>query len=109
MSEFFVSSKELSRFLVDNKCVILKFSASWCRSCNNEKVKKGYEYLKNKYNDYIKFVELDIDDYEDLINNTEYYNFNIKVVPTFKIYIDGNIVSEHNDIDRLIENIEAVN
>ena len=48
--------------------------------------------LKDNYSGMtnVKFVELDIDNNSDMIEDNEYYNIEVQSVPTFFISYNGN-------------------
>ena len=95
--------KDLAKLIKKTKCVILKFSATWCGPCQNKEFKKKYEELKSNYTNQvsIKFIELDLDKNEELINDTQYYNFNVSSIPHFKICYDGNVVEQYTGASNL--------
>ena len=92
MPSFPQNSAELNTILKNTKCVILKFSASWCGPCQNKDFLNEYHALKDEFigNTEVLFLELDVDDDEELVNE-----FNITSVPTFKIFNSGKLLSEY--------------
>ncbi len=44
----------------------------------------------------IKFVELDIDEFEELIESKEYYDIEVKSVPYFKLSYNGAWAKDFN-------------
>ncbi len=109
----FNEPKDLAAFIKANKCVVLKFSASWCGPCKNPEFLRKYRNLKYTYtSDLIKFCEFDIDVDSTIVNDTEYYQFDIKSIPHFKICYDGNIVTDFTGgghLDDIKEILDAVN
>jgi len=104
--------KDMAILIKNTKCVIIKFSASWCGPCQNEQFKHNYEQLKigsQKYNDFIQFIELDVDDHDDIVSSTKYYDFKISSIPHFKFCFDGNIIKEYNGIHCLEDILENIN
>lgn len=85
------SSQKIAKLIKDNIFVIIKISASWCGPCKNKDFLNNYHILKNKFNDVngIQFVELDVDDDSDIIEDKKYYNIEINSVPTFLISKNG--------------------
>lgn len=102
---------ELAKFIKNNKCVVLKFSASWCGPCQNKDFLKHYHNLKHDFSDYkeIKFAELDVDENSDVVNDTEFYDFGISSIPHFKICYDGNVVKDFTGGGHLDDIKEIVN
>lgn len=109
-----LTSNDLTNIIVNTPCVLIKFTASWCTSCNLKEFKENYEILKRnftEYNNIIKFIELDIDKYDDLINDKTYYDINIDSIPYFKLsykkewlknFSGSNCIEE---IDKVLRNI----
>jgi len=91
------TSKELTKFIKANKCTVIKFSAKWCGPCKSEKFLGAYHELKDKYasNKNIKFIEMDIDLDENIINDKTYYLWEINSVPAFKLYHESKRFSNH--------------
>lgn len=108
------SPKDMAKLIKKTKCVIVKFSANWCGPCQNYQFKHNYEDLKEnceKYSDFIKFVELDVDEDNEIVNSTKYYDFKIKSIPHIKFCFDGDIIKEYNGInclDDILKNINKV-
>lgn len=103
MPSFPENSKELVELLKNTKCVILKFSASWCGPCQNETFLKNYHDLKHEFetNQDVLFLEFDVDDHEDFINEKKLYNFNISAVPTIKIFHFNKQMNEYKGIPNM--------
>ncbi len=107
------SPKELATLIKKTKCVVIKFSARWCGPCQNHEFKHNYNMLKEEFSRYseIKFVELDLDDDDEIVNSTKYYDFAIKSIPHFKFCYDGNIIDQYDGAQSLIqiyENLKKV-
>ena len=92
LSNHIDSSKQLARLIKDNTCIIIKISAKWCGPCKNKDFLKSYHELKDNYSTItnIKFIELDIDDDSDIIDDKNYYNIEVLKVPTFFVSKNGN-------------------
>ncbi len=104
---------DLAKIIKNTKCVVLKFSASWCGPCQNREFKKRYYNIKDEFSEYsdIKFIEFDVDDDAGIVNDTEYYDFGISSIPHFKICYDGNIVKDFTGgghLDDIKEIVQAV-
>ncbi len=113
MGKKFNQPVDLAKFIKNNKCVVLKFSASWCGPCQNREFIKKYHSLKDNFSGYkeIQFVEFDVDEDSDIVNDTEYYDFSISSIPHFKICYDGNIVKDFTGgghLDDINEILKAV-
>ena len=65
--------------------IVIDFKATWCGPC--KAIKPFIEYLHESYPN-VEFMEIDIED-ED--RNTIVSNFNIKKVPTFVFYKNGEV------------------
>jgi thioredoxin 1 len=68
-----------------SKLIILDFKASWCAPCKT--IKPFVEYLKEHYTN-VAFYEIDIED-EDTATITK--TFDIKKLPTFIYYKNGEV------------------
>ena len=99
------SARELAYLIKKTKCVIIKFSAKWCNPCQNKEFKHNYEMLKQEFSVYpdIKFVELDLDEDDEIVNSTKYYDFAIKTIPHFKFCFEGDIISQYDGPQSLKE------
>lgn len=104
MPTFPQTSKELLSLISTTKCLVLKFSASWCGPCKNASFLKSYHDLKDQYknNSDVLFLEFDVDLNEDLIND-EQFNFDIASIPTIKIYNKGKLLNQYLGIGYLKE------
>ena len=115
ISEKIKTPKDLAILIKKNLLVIIKISASWCGPCKNKNFLESYYNLKSNYHNItnIKFVELDIDNDSELIENNEYYEIKIDSVPTFLIAKKGCFTKKYvggeylNNINEFI--IETIN
>lgn len=73
--------KELVQGNLD-KVVILKASATWCGPC--KRIKDGFMQLFNSLPDNVIFVDLDIDEADDIASFLK-----IKKVPTMMNFVGG--------------------
>jgi thiol-disulfide isomerase/thioredoxin len=91
------NSKELANMIKKNLLVIIKISASWCGPCKNKKFLESYNNLKLSYLDCdnIKFIELDIDEDKEIIEDDKYYDIEIDSVPTFLISKEGSFTRKY--------------
>lgn len=111
------NSTEMFKLMSKTKCLILKFSAKWCGPCKNKNFLKEYHNLTDSYskNSDVMFMELDVDSQDNLISETELYNFKISAVPTLLVYSYGNLMNEYTgtgclksvnlDIERILTNL----
>jgi thiol-disulfide isomerase/thioredoxin len=84
---------DLVNIVNEKLCVVIRLSASWCGPCKSKEFKENYNSLKEKFSkssNIIKFIELDIEEFEDLINDKEYYDINVKTIPYFKLSYKGS-------------------
>lgn len=97
---------DFADLITDTPCVVVKFSASWCKPCQSKELKQNYAVLKNKFSDQektIKFLELDINEFEELIENKEYYDITVETIPYFKISYNGVWVKDYKGISCIPE------
>jgi len=106
------NTEELTKAFNQKKCIVLKFSASWCGPCKNKDFLQSYSMLKNQYehNTNVVFYELDVDNNEDIINDRA-FNFNIKSIPTIKIYAKNELKKTYsgiNYLNQIMEDIQTI-
>lgn len=91
------TAKDLAIAIKKHTIVVIKISASWCGPCKNKKFLESYHKLKSIYSNNldIKFIELDIDEDVDIIENKKYYDIDVKSVPTFLITKNGNFTKKY--------------
>lgn len=80
-------------FLIQNKYVVMKFTADWCGPCRQSK--PMFEKLENNFKE-ISFVEIDIAE-EPMIAA----QFNVRAIPTTLIFKDGIFVSGGTGVPNL--------
>lgn len=66
----------------------MKISAEWCVPC--KKVEPDVLILKNNLTDDIKYIELDVDNHDDICDDLE-----VNKVPTFINFINGEKTDVH--------------
>lgn len=103
MSSFPENPQDILKLLVNTRCAVIKISASWCGPCKNKTFLESYHNLKNKFisNNNVLFLELDVDKHEEMVNETNLYNFNISVVPTIIVYNNGKLINSYTGTDKL--------
>lgn len=91
------SSKDLALLIKQNYIVVIKISASWCGICKNKKFLNDYHQIKSNYENIkgVKFVELDIDEDSNIIEDTKYYKIDIDSVPSFLISRKGSFIRKY--------------
>jgi thioredoxin 1 len=70
-----------------SKLIVIDFKAAWCGPCKS--INPFIEYLKEHYKN-VDFYEIDIEDEE---TETITSNFEIKKIPTFVYYKNGQLCS----------------
>lgn len=105
---------DFADLVTNTPCVVVKFTGSFCGPCKSKEFKQNYAILKNKFSDQentIKFLELDIDEFEELIENKEYYDINVESVPYFKVSYNGAWIKDYKgtsciqDIENLLNKV----
>lgn len=104
--------KDFAIMIKQTPVVVIKMSASWCGPCKNKKFLEAYYKLKSSYveNKNVKFIELDVDDDADIIEDSKYYNIEVNAVPTFLISKNGSFIRKYegggylNEINECIYN-----
>jgi thiol-disulfide isomerase/thioredoxin len=113
MPSFPTTPQQLLTIMANTKCLVLKFSASWCGPCKNKTFLEAYHKLKEEYskNNDVNFIEFDVDDDEQLVNETKMYNFNISSIPTIKIFEQGkefNVYQGAGNLDKVELDIKTI-
>jgi thioredoxin-like negative regulator of GroEL len=108
MSSMADTPEELIENLNNTKCVVLKYSASWCIPCKNKVFIEKYKSIKQEYSDNsnVIFLELDVGNHENFDND-----FNVSVIPTIKLFKFGTLISQHegiNELDKVHRNIKKI-
>ena len=79
------SLAELNLFLLDEKPVVVDYTAAWCGPC--QKIHPVLEKLAQKYAKVASFVEVDIDQVPELSTQAR-----IKSIPTIRVLSGRNEV-----------------
>lgn len=106
------SPEKLVKLIKTNLIVVIKISAKWCGPCKDENFLDLYHKLKSNYSaiENIKFIEFDIDDDSDILEDKKYYDISINSVPSFLISKNGSFTKKYigqnylNDINDYIYN-----
>lgn len=96
-----MSIEELNNVVKNSERAVVKFGASWCGPCRA--MKPVFDRLSKIYND-VSFVEVDIDDSEDVA-----MEFGVMSVPTLMFFKNGEFLdrmvglAKSEDIEKLIK------
>lgn len=94
------TEEEFKNCLTKNPYVIVKASAGWCKPC--KKIEQSVnELFRNRLENNVKVMYLDIDDSEDVANYLE-----VTKIPCFYTFVNGKL--DHNEITSNMKNIEAI-
>ena len=74
----------------DNPIIVFYFTATWCMPC--KMVWPKVQKLSKEYENYILFIKIDVDDFNDLSTFCD-----VTCMPTFQFYRQG----EKNKFDSL--------
>lgn len=111
------SPRELALAIKKNQIVVMKISASWCGPCKNKNFLESYHNLKYQYvsNPKIKFIEFDIDEDVDILEDKQYYDIDIGSVPTFLLSKNGRFIKKYigggylNEMNEFIQEVISYN
>lgn len=92
------SAEKLAKIIKSYTIVVIKISASWCGPCKNKKFLELYHTLKDNYKQHenVKFVELDIDEDSNILEDKNYFDISVNSVPTFLISANGNFTRKYS-------------
>lgn len=76
--------EEFKKVLEENENVVIKFSAEWCGPC--KALKPILDDLSTQYCDKVKFVEIDVEDSNELT-----VEYKVRNVPTIFYIKNGEI------------------
>ena len=93
---FLKTREEFKQYIVDNKYVIVKLSATWCNPC---KILKNHfnEFFKEalSYNPDIKYLDVDIDKSNDISSHLR-----VRSIPLCLSFINGEMQYSTNSSKR---------
>lgn len=76
--------EEFKKVLEENENVVIKFSAEWCGPC--KALKPILDDLSTQYCDKVKFVEIDVEDSDELTSE-----YKVRNVPTILYIKNGEV------------------
>lgn len=82
---------DLKQIIVGEKPTLVKFSAEWCAPCQS--MKPIVENIKSSQNSKVNFVDIDVDQSEELANQ-----YHVQTVPTFIIFKQGEAMWRHSGV-----------
>lgn len=80
------SKEQFEKIIAENKRVVVKFWATWCRPC--QMFKPHWDRAAEEVQE-ITFVAVDVDN-----NDWAMLDFGVRGVPTVKLYDDGTYVRD---------------
>lgn len=97
------NAEQLAIQIKSNKVVVIKISASWCGPCKNKQFLEQYNNLKNTWvlTQGVKFIELDVDLDNNILDDKSYYNIEIDSVPSFLISRNGSFTRKFSGTNYL--------
>lgn len=95
------SYSELIETIKQNRCVCVDVYATWCKPCIN--IAEDYVTLAGKYSDdSLKVCKINIDD----LGDDYVHELNIKSVPTFLFYVDGEELKEYRILGANLSDVQ---
>jgi thioredoxin 1 len=79
-----MSLEEFKKVLEENENVVIKFSAEWCGPC--KALKPILDDLSTQYCDKVKFVEIDVENSDELTSE-----YKVRNVPTILYIKNGEV------------------
>lgn len=76
--------EEFKKVLEENENVVIKFSAEWCGPC--KALKPILDDLSTQYSDNVKFVEIDVENSDELTSE-----YKVRNVPTILYIKNGEV------------------
>lgn len=76
--------EEFKKVLEENENVVIKFSAEWCGPC--KALKPVLDDLSTQYSDKVKFVEIDVENSDELTSE-----YKVRNVPTILYIKNGEV------------------
>lgn len=100
--ELSYSKEQFLKTLQENNLVAVDFFATWCGPC--KMFAPTFEKLSQDFNGKLEFIKIDIDK-----NNEIADNYNVKSVPTFILFKNGNEVARKVGVAAPSEYITLIN
>ncbi len=86
------STREVKDIIRKNPLVFLKIGAAYCVPC--KKIQPCFGDLASEYSSKAKFMSIEIDSKEHDFSDIK-SEFNVKSLPTFRVYKQGKQVDEY--------------